>query len=205
MKYILILFLLTISLFSEESPFVTSPIVSTKTYHFGTNTFIVNKHKWGCLEENGVESFCEIYCFLNIYKKGQKKPYISFESDMIEIMDTPYKFPYVVFKFTQLGNDGAYTSLKMFDVKKDAKMIQKLKHTNFDLSKMKYYNTNVYNISKSTVLDYFSNPIVLGEDGAYYIQTLVVESNGARCVSEMTSAKVMYRFNGKVFKLLKSP
>ena len=205
MKPILILFLLTLSLFSEESLSSSSTIVSTKTYHFGTNTFTLNKHKFGCVKENEVESFCEIYSSLNIYKRAQKKPYISYRSDMIEIMNTPYKFPYVVFKFTQLGNDGAYTSLKMFDVKKDAKMIQTLKHTNFDLSKMKYYNTNVYNISKSTVLDYFSNPIVLGEDGVYYIQTLAVKSNGAKCVSEMTSEKVMYRFNGKVFKLLKSP
>ncbi|MDF1878441.1 hypothetical protein JHD46_02170 [Sulfurimonas sp. SAG-AH-194-C20] len=168
----------------DYNNWVDDETVSKKIYNFNGNMFVLKKHEFGGFE----------ICYtLGIFKKGDKKPTYGIKYDDIELMDTPYKFPYVVFHFTGLGASGVYHSIRMYNISHGLKEVQWIGYTNFDTTLNGLRRTH-----SNENYDYRTNPIIIGGDGAYYIEKYVAQGN-AECNACQKYKRVFYRFNGGKF------
>jgi len=164
-------------------------LLLTKRYHYGEYSVSLKRYA------DSPEDY-EVYYICEVFKKGSKKHLVLYKNDFIEIMDTPYKFPYVVMHEADLREENAITLL---DFSHGFRVVQRMGGTRINYDRLKSRRSPfLWDEKNSFLFSSYNNPIVLGNDGAYYMETS--ESVGyAKCNACQNYEKVLYRFNGKKF------
>ena len=113
-------------------------VIKIKEYHFGKNKIVLTKYMVGddpqksnYDEEN---QWFDIYYEIKAYQSNEAKPLYSTSAAFLEIMDTPYKFPYIVVHGAGLDENNYITLL---DVSVDFRVVCKKR------SKSDTYDTSV--------------------------------------------------------------
>lgn len=155
--------------------------ISTKTYIFNKTKFVIGKYSQYLIKDkNGsITGYDEVFSTISIYKPHTKRPYYAHIATKVEILNVPYKFPYVVIQMHYISTSSNTYSLIFYDVStKDVKKIQVIQHIS-------------------------SNKLQIGKDGAYYITNYEAQP-GAECNACTYYDRVIHRFDGKKFKKYKT-
>ena len=212
-KYIL-LFLLGINFLNAEtlkshgciqhSNYINSQdiLVLKKIYHYGKYKVELKRYKvfWTGTKEH-TDDDCEVYYIFEVYQQRDKKCLAFYRNDFIEVMDTPYKFPYVVMHESGISEENSIT---MFDFSHGFKIVQTMIGTTINYDRLKNrMSPFLWNKKNNHAFTSYSNPILVGNDGLYYMETY--EPVGyAKCNACQEYEKVLYKFNGKKFKKYKT-
>ena len=212
-KYILLL-MFSISFLHSETTESNDEYIDTyigakdivllkKIYHFKEYRVEIKRYKvgWDGINDKEYLDDYEVYYTFEVFKKRIKKHITIYKNDFIEMMDTPYKFPYVVIHGANLHEDNDITLL---DFSHGYRVVQKMRNTRLNYDRLKNRRSPfLWNKKNSSLFSSYSNPIVISNDGSYYIETFEPVGN-ARCNSCQKYEKVLYRFNGKRFEKYKT-
>jgi hypothetical protein len=181
------------------NPWKDDLMLSKKVYHYGDIKIVLDKYAAGAYANLDYEWF-EIYYIMKAYKGSDKKPVFRERADFLEIMDTPYKFPYLVVHGAGLDENNY---LILLDVNKGLKVVQFINHTTIDYYELKMRNNAYQDFKNNGPFHWFSNPIVLGSDGKYYLKSYEAVGQ-AKCNACQKYERVLYKFDGKKFQKYKT-
>jgi hypothetical protein len=178
-------------------------VLLKKVYHFGKNRVELKRYKvgwYGGGEEPHPEDY-EVYYTFAVYKNGKKTHSTFYKDDFIEIMDTPYNFPYVVVHGANLREDN---DLTLWDFSNSAKVVQSIRNTRLDYNTLKSRRSPfLWNSKNNSLFSSYSNPIVIGNDGSYYLVGYKEKAN-PKCWTCREWLRVLYKFDGKKFQEYKT-
>jgi len=178
-------------------------VTKIKEYHFGKNKIVLTKYMVGDdLQKSNYEEdqWFDIYYELKAYQSNEGKPLYSISAAFLEIMDTPYKFPYIVVHGAGLDENNYLTLL---DISDSLRVVQSINHTTLDFNELKMRNNSYQDMKSIGLFHWFSNPIVMGNDGKYYLKAYEAVGK-AKCNSCQKYERVLYRFNGDKFQKYKT-
>jgi hypothetical protein len=174
-------------------------LMQEKVYHYGDIKIVLDKYAVSAYDNLDYEWF-DIFYIIKAYKGSDKKPIFQSRAEFLEIMDTPYKFPYLVVHGAGLDENNY---LVFLDVSNGFKVVESINHTTIDYYELKMRNNSYQDLENNGLFHWFSNPIVLGSDGKYYLKAYEAVGE-AKCNSCQKYERVLYKFNGKKFQKYKS-
>lgn len=178
-------------------------VLLKKVYNFGEYKVELKRYKLAWKEMNYKKNLddYEVYYIFTVFKKGIKKALAVYRNDFIEMMDTPYKFPYVVMHESNLNE---YNGIILLDFSDGFRVVQSMEHTRINYDRLKNrMSPFLWKEKNSHLFSSYSNPIMLGDGGTYYMENY--EPVGyAKCNACQKYEKVLYKFDGKRFQKYKT-